>query len=321
LAEDYKRDFREGRLFTPPPSVSFAELAADWQVRFLSGYTAKEADRKRYLLDSFVLPAIGGLSAAAVTPRIILEGVLRPLEALGKLSTAAKVKSVVSLIFRYGVASGQVQTDPARDLAGALRAPKPVHRPAILDPAGIGKLMNDILAYEGTPVVAAALKLLPYVFTRPGELRNAEWAEIDLGEGVWSIPFGRMKMRSPHLVPLSRQAAGILSDLRPLTGTGRLVFPGARTVAKPISDMALGAALRNLGYAQGTVCPHGFRAMASTTLNRLGYPSDWIERQLAHSEHNGVRAAYNHADWFKDRKRMMQEWADHLDGLAEAARA
>jgi integrase len=163
--------------------------------------------------------------------------------------------------------------------------------------------------------VVFALKILPYVFVRPGEFRHAEWDEIDLEGATWRIPAPKLKMRTAHIVPLATQVASLMADLRAFTGGGRYLFPGARTKDKPISDMASNAALRYMGFGGGEICGHGFRAMASTLLNEKGYSPDWIERQLANCERNGVRAAYNHAEHLPERRRMMQEWADFLDSI------
>ncbi|MDR1038741.1 MAG: site-specific integrase [Deltaproteobacteria bacterium] len=157
--------------------------------------------------------------------------------------------------------------------------------------------------------------MLPNVFIRPGELRNAEWAEFDLAGGMWRFPAGRMKMKNPHAVPLATQVRELLYDLQELTGTGRLLFPGRRSKDRPISAVTLTAGLRRMGFSTEEICPHGFRTTASTPLNEKGYPADWIERQLALRERNGVRAAYNRAEWLQERIRMTQEWPDCLDGL------
>jgi integrase len=191
---------------------------------------------------------------------------------------------------------------------------------AITDPAEIGALLRAIDSYEGQPVTAAALKLAPLVFVRPGELRGARWAEFDLDAGEWRIPSERMKMGEHHIAPLSRQAVAILRDLRALTGRGEYVFPSLLSATRPMSNNTINTALRRLGYTRDQMTGHGFRSMASTLLNEQGFPPDVIELQLAHVERNKVRAAYNRAQRLADRRQMMQTLADHLDAL-RASRA
>jgi integrase len=216
---------------------------------------------------------------------------------------------------RYAIATGRATRDPTADLRGALTPAQVRHRPALTDPAKVGELLRAIESYSGGLVVRCALQLAPLVFLRPGELRQAEWAEFDLEGALWRIPAARMKMREEHVVPLSEQAAAILRELRPLTGSGRFVFPGYRSRQRPMSDAAINAALRRMGYDKDTMTGHGFRAMASTRLNEMGWAPDVIERQLAHKERNKVRAAYNRAQYLEERTRMMQAWADYLDNL------
>ncbi|MDR2198967.1 MAG: site-specific integrase [Deltaproteobacteria bacterium] len=279
-------------------------------------YTEKNTNRYRYYLDTYILPKLGLFSMEEITSKFILDEVLRPLETKDLIDTARRVKGVISNVFQYAITLSEIQHNPASDLGGLLKIKKTKHRATILDPLEIGRLLDDIASYNGTPSVEFALKILPYVFTRPGELRNVEWTEIDFIKKVWIIPAAKMKMRSQHCVPLSRQVLFLFEELKKYTGNGKYLFPG-RAANKPISDVTLIAALRYLGYSSERICPHGFRALASTTLNELGYNSDWIERQLAHCERSGVRAAYNHADYLKERTRMMQEWADHLDKLCQ----
>ncbi|WP_425509250.1 tyrosine-type recombinase/integrase [Vogesella oryzae] len=187
--------------------------------------------------------------------------------------------------------------------------------PTITDPAKIAELLRAIDGYQGTLETKCALKLAPLVFVRPGELRKAEWREIDLDAAQWVIPAERMKMREKHVVPLSSQAVDVLRELKPLTGHGQFVFPGARSSKRPMSENTVNAALRRLGYDKDTMTGHGFRHMASTLLNEQGWNRDAIERQLAHGERNKVRATYNYAEYMPERIRMMQAWADHLDSL------
>lgn len=218
-------------------------------------------------------------------------------------------------MFRYAVITGRAKHNVAADLRGALRPRKTVHRAAVLEPEKVGQLLRDIDAYEGYFPLVCALKLAPLVFTRPTELRAAQWKEFDLESGEWRIPAERMKMRRQHLVPLSRQAISILRELQKYSGEGTYLFPSIRTEVRPISDATMLNALRRMGYQKHEMSVHGFRSIASTLLNELGYNRDWIERQLAHGEQDEVRTAYNYAEYLPERRKMMQAWADYLDGL------
>lgn len=204
---------------------------------------------------------------------------------------------------------------PAQTFAEPWPRPSPRPRAAITDPERIGGLLRAIDGYTGHFPTLYALQLAPLVFTRPGELRAAEWAEIDLDAAEWIIPAARMKMRAEHIVPLSTQAVAILRAAHLVSGNGRFVFPGVRSRARPLSDNTINAALRRLGYANDEMTGHGFRALAPTRLNEMGWPPDVIERQLAHAEANKVRAVYNRAQYLPERRNMMQAWADYLDGL------
>jgi integrase len=190
----------------------------------------------------------------------------------------------------------------------------------ITDPKQIGELLRAIDGYEGHLITKCALRLAPLVFVRPGELRQAEWAEINVQQAEWKIPAEKMKMRFPHIIPLPKQILEILKDIEPLTGEGRYVFPSLRSTERPMSNNTILAALRRMGYAKEEMSGHGFRAMASTVLHEQGWPPDVIERQLAHAERNNVRAAYNHAQHLPERRRMMQAWADYLDVLKKGNR-
>jgi integrase len=211
---------------------------------------------------------------------------------------------------------GKADADPTASLRGALKPPKNKHHAAITDPVRMGELLRAIDGFAGQFVTLAALKLAPLVFVRPGELRQAEWREIDLDGAIWRIPAERMKMKAAHLVPLAPQAVAILRELHPLTGEGRYVFPGLRTGSRPMSENTVNAALRRLGYSGEEMTGHGFRSMAATRLNEMGWNPDAIERQLAHAETNKVREAYTHAAQYLDeRSRMMKAWANYLDAL------
>ena len=277
--------------------------------------------KKRWLLD-FAFPAFGDRPVDEITARELL-ALLRQIEGRGLYETAKRLRSTCGMVFRFAIATGRAERDLSTDLRGALTTPQVSHRATIVDPSGIGALLRAIEGFDGQPTTHAALRLAPYVFVRPGELRQAEWAEFDLDGAVWSIPAKKMKMRRAHRVPLARQAVAILEELREITGSGRWLFPSVRSSARPISENTLNAALRRLGYGTEEMCVHGFRAMASTRLNEMGrWSPDAIERQLAHQEANAVRRAYTHnAEFWSERVLMMQAWADYLDGLRGAGRS
>ncbi|MHB8387855.1 tyrosine-type recombinase/integrase, partial [Metallibacterium sp.] len=245
--------------------------------------------------------------------------VLRRIEARGAVDLAHRQHQVCGQVFRYAVATGRATADPTPALRGAIPPAPKVHLASIKEPARVGELLRALHSYSGGPVASAALKLAPLVFTRPGELRHAEWAEIDFDNAEWRIPAHKMKMRAPHIVPLSTQAIAILRDLQPLTGRGKYVFPSPRGAARCMSENAITVALRALGYDGQTMTGHGFRSMASTLLNEQGWNRDAIERQLAHAERDAVRAAYDYAEHMLERRRMMQAWADYLDALRNGA--
>lgn len=266
------------------------------------------------MITQFVLPHIGSRPIHKITLADVLVS-LRPIEARGKHETAHRTKQYVGQIFRYAVATSRAERDITADLRGALMPATTKHHAAVTDPEAIGALLRAIAGYCGQPVTHAALKLAPLVFVRPGELRQAEWSEINFDAAEWRIPGERMKMGGLHIVPLATQALEILRGMLPLTGTSRFVFPSLRTSVRPMSENTINAALRRLGYSNDEMTGHGFRAMASTCLNEQGWHPDLIELQLAHAERNKVRAAYNRATRLAERRTMMQAWADYLDTL------
>ena len=295
----------------------FEAVAREW----LAG-RGKLADvtkaKTRWMLETYVFPWIGKRPVGEVTAPELL-AVLRRPESLDKLETAQRLKQICGQVFRYAVATGRAERDPSADLRGALKTKKTRHHASITNPAKVGELLRAIDGFSGGLVVASALKIAPLVFVRPGELRKAEWSEFDLDNAEWRIPAERMKMRALHIVPLSEQAVAILKELQPLTGHGRYVFPSIRSQRDPMSENTITAALRRLGYTGDEMTGHGFRSMASTMLNEQGWAPDVIERQLAHAERNRVRAAYNHAEYLPERRKMMQAWADYLGGLRDAS--
>jgi integrase len=261
-----------------------------------------------------LFPHIGSRPIATITPPELLS-VLRRIEVRGRLETCHRTKQRAGQVFRYAIASGRAEHDITADLRDALTPTKTQHFAAITEPRRVGELLRAIDSYPGQPSTAYALRLAPHVFVRPGELRFAEWSEFDFDSSQWRIPAEKMKMDDYHLVPLSRQVIGILQELRSFTGTGRYLFPSLRTRERPISDVTLNAALRRLGFTSDEQTAHGFRSIASTLLNELGYPSDVIELQMAHKERNKVRAAYNRAQRLDERRKVLQGWSDHLDSL------
>ncbi|MES1192435.1 MAG: integrase arm-type DNA-binding domain-containing protein [Steroidobacter sp.] len=301
-------------------SDTFELIAREWFSKHSKAWAPSHAIKIMARLQNDVFPFIGKEAITHITAPDLLK-VLRRVEGRGALETAHRIHQTCGSVFRYAIATGKAERDVSADLRGALPPAKKEHHPSITEPAKIGALLRAIDGYDGFPVVHAALKLAPLVFVRPGELRQAEWREFDFENKEWRIPAERMKMKAIHIVPLSKQAIAILYDLQSLTGDARYVFPGARSAGRPLSDNALNAALRRMGYEKGTITAHGFRSMASTILNEQGFNRDWIERQLAHSERDGVRAAYNYAEYLPERRKMMQKWADYLDTLRDTRAA
>ena len=299
---------------------TFEALAREWFNKFSASWAKGHAEKIIRRLERDIFPWIGKRPTKEISPPELL-AVLRRIEARGAVETAHRAMQNCGQIFRYGIATGRAERDPAADLRGAIPPTKVQHHPSVKDPKAIAKLLKAIDGYEGTIVARCALQLAPLVFVRPGELRHAEWSEIDLEFADWRIPAAKMKMKEPHIVPLSSQACAILEELRPLTGQGKYVFPGVRGPKRPMSENTVNAALRRLGYEKDEMTGHGFRSIASTTLHELGWPSAVIERQLAHGERNKVKAAYNFAEHLAERRKMMQAWANHLDQLKNASKA
>lgn len=268
---------------------------------------------KRTWLDDHILPYIGARQINAIAAPEILE-LLRRVERQGIIETAHRVRSTCSRVFRYGIATGRCERDPAADVIGALTPVVVTHHAALTEPRAVGALLRALDGYRGEPVTRIALQLLPLVFLRSTELRFSTWSQIDFEAAEWRIPARRMKMREMHIVPLSTQAAALLGELHPLTGSGDLIFQGTRP-HRPISENTVNGALRRLGYTGDEMTGHGFRTVASTFLNEQGWNRDLIELQLAHSERDETRAAYNQAQRLDDRRKMMQAWADYLDRL------
>jgi len=273
----------------------------------------------RSRLERHVFPWLGQMKIADIEAPDVLS-VIQRAENRGTVEMAHRLKMLCGQVFRYAVATGRVKSDPSRDLRGAIQPLVTQHYATIIEPKKVGELMRAIAGFEGTFVVMCALKITPLVFVRPGELRHAEWDEIDFEKSEWRIPAEKMKMRVIHIVPLARQAVEILNDLQPLTGGGKYVFPSIRSSSRPMSENTVNASLRRIGYGKDEICAHGFRAMASTILHEQGWSSDVIERQLSHKEGNAIKGAYNHARHLPERRKMMQQWADYLDALRDGAK-
>jgi len=299
---------------------TFEAVANEWLELHKSSLAPETIPMLGTRLRSFLYPYIGSRPVADIRAQELL-AVLRRIEARGRHETAHRVRALAGRVLRYAVATGRAPHDVAADLKDALAPVKSKNFASVTDPRRVGELMRAIHGYGGHPVTALALKLAPLVFVRPGELRAAEWSEFDLENADWRIPAARMKMREPHVVPLSRQALAILRELQPLARGGRYLFPSLRTRDRPMSDNTINAALRRLGYTSEEQTGHGFRSMASTLLNEQGFPPDVIELQLAHAERSKVRAAYNKAQRLPERRKMMQAWADYLDTLFCAAQS
>lgn len=294
---------------------NFENVAREWFSKHSPSWASSHADKIIRRLERDVFPWLGRRPIAEITAPELLT-VLRRIESRGAVETAHRAQQNCGQIFRYAIATGRAERDPSADLRGALPPTKERHHPSITDPKAIAGLLRAIEGYTGSYVTKCALRLAPLLFVRPGELRKAEWHEISLENAEWRIPAEKMKMRAVHIVPLSKQTVAILQELKPLTGNGRYVFPGARTGSRPMSENTVNAALRRLGYGSDDMTGHGFRSMASTLLNEQGWNRDAIERQLAHAERDSVRAAYNYAEHLPERRKMMQAWADYLHNLA-----
>ena len=290
---------------------SFEAVAREWFAKYSPGWAVTHASKIIQRLEKDVFPWLGGKPIAEITAPGLL-AVLRRIENRGAVDTAHRAHQNCGQVFRYGIATGRCDRDPAADLRGALAPAKHENFASITEPAAVGELLRAIDGFRGTLVVQSALKLAPLFFVRPGELRQAEWEQFNLEKGEWRYIVSKTK--SEHLVPLAIQAIAILKELHPLTGGGKFVFPG-RDAKKPMSDAAINAALRRMGYDTKTeITGHGFRAMARTILHQdLGVKPEVIEHQLAHRVPDALGTAYNRTKFLKERRTMMQQWADYLD--------
>lgn len=293
---------------------TFEAIAREWFEKHSANWEASYSVKLLARLEANVFPWLGDRPIRDIKAPELLS-VMRRVESRGVLETAHRLLNYCGNIYRYAVATGRAERDISSDLRGALPPSTPQHHASVTDPEGVAALLRAIDGYRGSNVTRYALQLAPLVFVRPGELRKAEWSEIDLEAGEWRIPAERMKMKTKHIVPLSSQAVAILRALQPLTGKGQYVFPGARSRERCMSENTVNGALRRLGWSGSEMTGHGFRSMASTMLNEQGWNRDAIERQLAHTERNSIRAAYNYAEHLPERRRMMQAWSDYLHTL------
>ena len=309
-----KREEKQNR--ADAAANTFETVARDWLTKTANKRAAVTQAKVTSWLEKDVFPFIGKLPVSTIRAKDVLDKVARRMEARGIHESAHRIVQICSQVFRYAVAIGLVERDVTVDLRGALVSVDKTNYAAITEPKQVGQLMRSIHSYGGHPTAVAALKLTPLVFVRPGELRAAEWAEIDLDAAEWRIPASKMKMKVEHLVPLSRQAVEILRGLQPLTGHGRYVFPSIRTGERCMSENTINAALRGMGYSKEVMTAHGFRAMARTVMDEvLGERPDLIEHQLAHTVKDPNGRAYNRTAHLPARREMMQRWAEYLDKL------
>jgi len=303
---------------------TFRVLAEEWLSLKSEAMAPITHNKARWMLD-FAMPKLGPMPLASIQPPDVLV-VLREVEASGKSETVHRLKARISEVFRFGIASGRTSTDPTRDLRGAIKPKRATrHFAALTEPKDVGALLRALDSYTGTPEVCTALKLAPLLFVRPGELRAAQWPQFDLDSDAPTWRYYVGKTKTHHIVPLCLQAVSLLRELYALTGQGlslqpdapRYVFPGARSRLAPMSENAVTAALRYLGYTGEQMTGHGFRAMARTMLAELGWMPDIIERQLAHKPSGPLGAAYDRASFLPERRKLMQAWADYLDTLRE----
>lgn len=285
--------------------------------RAKEGLSPQSVKRERRLIEKD-MAGIRDLPIAEITAPLLLEA-LRKLERRGVVETAHRARAHAGRVFRYAIATGRAERNPAADLAGALEQPRTTHLAALTEPAKIAELLRAINGYQGSPVTTAALRLAPLFFVRPGELRSARWADIDLDGAEWR--YTASKTKTPHIVPLATQAVAILRELRPLTQRSEYVFPSVRGASRPMSENTINVALRTMGYDGSVMTGHGFRAMARTVLDEvLGFRPDFIEHQLAHAVRDPLGRAYNRTAHLAERKKMMQAWADYLEKLTLSPR-
>lgn len=289
-----------------------------WSSEWLK--TRGDIDKKSYAntegrLKNHILPTLGKMKVADIKPKDVI-ALIRSIERNGAIETGKRCKQIISQVFNYCIIHEICIGNPSVGIDAVLQKQTVKPMPTITDPKMIGQLLCDIDTYKerGRVVTWYALKMMPYLMLRPNEVYESKWEYIDFKNKIWKIPAEQMKMRRDHIVPLADQVMVLLRELFEITGTEIYIFPNSTKSKSPMSNNAVNMALKRLGY-KGKIVPHGFRSMASTLLNEQGYNSDWIEKQLAHEEGNSIRRAYNHAEYLDDRRHMLQEWADYLDGL------
>jgi integrase len=307
---DLRRELANGKPIGAD-SETFADVAAEWLNKRMNTKAEGYVRTIRLRLNRFIYPHIGHMKLEDITPGIVLQ-ICRKIEARGTIDTANRVKVIVGQIFNYAIASDRIGTNPTLGLRGALQTRKAKHYAAVTEPDRIAALMRQIDDYPYA-VVRCALRFSALTICRPGEIRAAEWTEIDWEKKEWRIPEEKMKMKRLHIVPLARQTLRVLEELKEHTGRMRWLFPSVHRDGRCMSDNTVRAALRSRGFGNGDMTAHGFRAMASTVFNENGFPPEHVEMQLAHAEKNKVMEAYNHAKYLPQRREMMQWWADWLD--------
>ena len=295
---------------------SFQRISMEWFSRQEKSWSKGHARTVTGRLELNLLPWLGQRPISEISPQELLK-VLRKIEARGAIETAHRCKTIVSQVFRYAISAGLADRDPAADLKGALTPTKAKKMAAITEPKKVKELLSAIRGYEGHFISRCALQLSALTFVRPGELRQAEWQEINWTKKEWLIPANKMKAKRDHTVPLAEQALAVLQELEPFTGEGRYIFPSLRTTTRPMSNNTVLGALRRMGFSKEEMTPHGFRSMASTLLHENGWEHEIIELQLAHTRRDRVAAAYDRSRRLPDRRKMMQWWADYLDKLEQ----
>jgi integrase len=293
---------------------TFGAIAAEFLAHMeANGASESTLSKNRWMLQDLAAPLSDRPITEIVAAEILI--VLKRIEKTGRRESARRLRGVIGSVFRHAVVTQRATTDPTFALRGALLRVNVTHRAAITDEARLGVLMSSIDEYDGWPTIRAALQLLALTMTRPGDVRGMRRSEINFNKAVWSIPAERMKMRRPHDVPLSKQAMGVLRDIWTVSDNGDLVLPSIRSLKKTLSEGAMIVALRRMGYTKDEMSPHGFRSSASTILNERGFNPDVIEAALAHQDENEVRRAYNRSAYWPERVKLLQEWADMLDGF------
>jgi integrase len=293
---------------------SFEEVGREWFAKEKGNWTDHHRIATESRMTRLIYPRIGAMPIDSLTPPDVLV-LCNAVKTSVSVYMARLTRSLCGRVFRYAVTCGYIDSDPSRDLADALPAHRHKPMPALVEPKDIARLLKAIDAYDGNFRTCCALRLLPLLMVRTGELRAAEWAEFDFTDKLWRIPGHKMKMGRDHLVPLSRQSIEILLKLKTVTGYGKYLLPGRRSDNRVMSENTVNAALRYMGFAREEMTGHGFRSMASTRLNEMGFRADIIEKQLAHEQDNSVRKVYNRAEYLDERRDMLQRWADYLDGL------